>query len=272
MNTAPPEETELTESRTGTQAVERAVRLLQAVAACGDAGARLTDLVNGQGLSKPTVRRLLAALIEQNLLAQNEATRRYYLGLELFSLGALAGQRLNLRRVSVDALARLTDQTQDTVFLSIPDGRDSLCIARYEGEYPIRALTMSVGDRRPMGVGAGSLAILSAMPDADVDEILRSNASRYVPYAPEISTERLREKVEATRAAGVASSTFFLSDGKVMPGMNAIGIPIVTALGIPIGAVSVAAVPERLGPDRRAEVVALTQIAAADIAKLASRN
>lgn len=194
------------------------------------------------------MRRLLAALIEQKLLSQNETTRRYYLGLELFSLGALAGQRLNLRRASVDALARLTDETQDTVFLSIPDGRDSLCIARYEGEYPIRTLTMSVGDRRPMGVGAGSLAILSAMSDADVDEVLRSNVSRYVPYAPEISVDRLREKVQATRAAGVASSTFFLSDGKVMPGMNAIGIPIVTELGIPIGAVSVAAVPERLAP------------------------
>lgn len=262
----------MTESRTGTQAVERAVHLLQAVAACGDAGARLTDLVTEQGLSKPTVRRLLAALIEQNLLAQNEATRRYYLGMELFSLGALAGRRLNLRRFSADALARLTDETQDTVFLSIPDGRDSLCIARYEGQYPIRALTMSVGDRRPMGVGAGSLAILSAMSDAEVDEILCSNASRYLPYAPEISTDRLREKVLATRTAGVASSTFFLSDGKVMPGMNAVGIPIVTGLGIPIGAVSVAAVPERLGPGRREEVVALARKAAADIARLALNN
>jgi DNA-binding IclR family transcriptional regulator len=270
MKTAAHAEIELAESPTGTQSVERAVQLLQAIARRGDAGARLTDLVTELGLSKPTARRLLAALIEENILAQNSETRRYYLGLELFSLGALAGQRLDLRRVSIDALVRLTDETQDTVFLSMPDGRDSICIARHEGQYPIRALTMSVGDRRPLGVGAGSLAILSGLSDAEVAETLRANAPRYLPYAPEISPARLREKVAATRLAGFASSTFFMANGKVMPGMNAIGVPIVTRLGVTIGAVSVAAVPQRLDAKRRSQVVGFAQRAAQAIAQAAA--
>lgn len=265
LNSAP----EPADLRTGTQAVERALRVLHAIAARGDAGARLTDLVDDLGLSKPTVRRLLSALIEQNVAAQNAATRRYYLGLELFSLGAIAAQQIDLRRSAGDALAHLADETQDTVFLSIPDGRDTLCIARYEGQYPIKALTMSVGDRRPLGVGAGSLAILSSMQDAEIEVILRANESRYKPYAPEISIATLLENVRITRKASFASSTFFLDSGKIMPGMNAIGVPILTKLGVVIGAVSVAAVPERLQAKRREQVVALAQEAAIKIAMTA---
>ena len=125
---------------------------------------------------------------------------------------------------------------------------------------------MSVGDRRPLGVGAGSLAILSSMSDADIADTLKANTQRYTPYKPEISVPLLQEKITATRSAGYATSTFFMTDGKVMPGMNAIGVPIVTGLGVVLGAVSVAAIPERLSKQRRAEVVALAQKAAQDIA------
>jgi len=48
--------------------------------------------------------------------------------------------------------------------------------------------------------------------------------------------------------------------------MNAIGVPILTKLGVVIGAVSVAAVPERLQAKRREQVVALAQEAAIKIA------
>jgi len=128
---------------------------------------------------------------------------------------------------------------------------------------------MSVGDRRPLGVGAGSLAILSSMQDAEIEVILRANESRYKPYAPEISIATLLENVRITRKASFASSTFFLDSGKIMPGMNAIGVPILTKLGVVIGAVSVAAVPERLQAKRREQVVALAQAAAIKIAMTA---
>jgi DNA-binding IclR family transcriptional regulator len=257
----------MSEPRTGTQAVERAVDVLRAIAAHGDEGARLVDLVERLGLSKPTVHRLVAALVEQNIAAQDPATRRYYLGLELFSLGALAGRRLDLRRIAADALTSLADETQDTVFLSIPDGIDSVCIARYEGQFPIKALTMSVGERRPLGIGAGSLAILSALPDAEIQSVLTANAARYRPYAPDISSDILRQRITETRSQGFAASAFFFASGFAIPGMNAGGVPITMQHGVTLGAVSIAAVPERLQPARRETVVALAKSAAQKIAE-----
>ena len=90
------------EAATGTQSLERAVTLLREVASHGNRGARLTDLVADSGLSKATVRRLLSALIRENLLEQDESTRRYYLGADTFVLGTIAAARFALFALDYD--------------------------------------------------------------------------------------------------------------------------------------------------------------------------
>ena len=62
-------------------------------------------------------------------------------------------------------MRRLAERTQDTVFLSARDRDEAVCLERVIGDYPIKTLTLSIGDRRPLGVGAGSLALLSALSD-----------------------------------------------------------------------------------------------------------
>jgi acetyl-CoA synthetase len=96
------------EVATGTQSLERAVTLLREVASHGNRGARLTDLVADSGLSKATVRRLLAALIRESLLEQDEGTRRYYLGADTFVLGTIAAARFGTHNLDANALARLS--------------------------------------------------------------------------------------------------------------------------------------------------------------------
>jgi acyl-coenzyme A synthetase/AMP-(fatty) acid ligase len=93
---------------TGTQSLERAVALLREVASRGNRGARLTDLVADSQLSKATVRRLLAALIRENLLDQDESTRRYYLGADTFVLGTIAAARFGVHNLEPKALSRLS--------------------------------------------------------------------------------------------------------------------------------------------------------------------
>src|SRR3954469_1665010 len=73
-----------------TQSIDRAVALLSLVGEAGVDGARLTDLVAASGLAKPTVRRILLALVRAGLVDQDEETRRYQVGPELYVLGRLA--------------------------------------------------------------------------------------------------------------------------------------------------------------------------------------
>jgi acetyl-CoA synthetase len=92
---------------TGTQSLERAFILLREVASHGNRGARLTDLAADTGLTKATVRRLLAAMIRDKLIEQEETTRRYFLGTEVFVLGTIAAGRFSLHQLDGAELGRV---------------------------------------------------------------------------------------------------------------------------------------------------------------------
>jgi len=85
----------------GSQSVDRALRLLALVGREAEGGAKLSDIVEDSGLNKPTARRLLLALMRAGLVGQEARTRRYYLGEEAYVLGTLASRR-RLRRGSVE--------------------------------------------------------------------------------------------------------------------------------------------------------------------------
>lgn len=91
----------------GAQSLERAIALLRELASHGNRGARLTDLVSDSGFTKGTVRRLLATLIRHGMVEQNEDSRRYFLGAELFILGSITAPRISLDSLSAEDLHRL---------------------------------------------------------------------------------------------------------------------------------------------------------------------
>eukprot|EP01035_Chromulina_nebulosa_P002143 gene2142-2885_t len=68
-------------------------------------------------------------------------------------------------------------------------------LRREEGTYPVRTHALQMGDQHPLGVGAGSLALLAALPDDDVDRLLAANEpalrARYQGFAPEILRDDL---------------------------------------------------------------------------------
>src|SRR4051794_10138576 len=54
-------------------------------------------------------------------------------------------------------------------------GVEAVRVDRKDGAFPIKIFSLNVGDRRPLGAGAGGLAILSALPDAEMRRIIRVN-------------------------------------------------------------------------------------------------
>ena len=239
----------------GTQSIERATELLHLVGCAGDTGARLSELVKESGLAKPTARRLLLALVNAGLLDQDKESRRYYLGPETFVLGRFAQSRFGILPVALSSLVRLSIATGDSAFLSIQHGSHALCLHREEGTYPIRVQVLKAGDRHPLGVGAGSLALLAALSDAEVEWSLKANADELShKYPTNYSPERLRELVAEAREKGHA-----FNPGLLLTGSWALGIAIFGHDGRPVGAISVAAIENRLGEERRSKLLPLLQ-------------
>ncbi|WP_298952806.1 IclR family transcriptional regulator [uncultured Methylobacterium sp.] len=236
----------------GAQSIDRAATLLLLVGRAGPQGARLTDLVAQTDLAKPTVHRMLTALVRAGLLDQEPESRRYHIGPEIYVLGTLASARFGLHPVSLRALVRLSQETGDTAFLSVARDVYAICLHREDGAYPIRVHALQAGDRHPLGVGAGSLALLAALPDPEVDEILAANADVLAAHYPRYAGGVLRDLVGETRARGYA-----LNPGMLLADSWGIGVAIRGEGGSAVGALSIAAIEGRLREDRQREIARL---------------
>jgi DNA-binding IclR family transcriptional regulator len=235
----------------GTQSVHRVALLLRTIASTDEKGCRLIDLARQTNLERPTVHRLLKGLMKESLVDQDPATRRYDLGRLVYELGLAAVPRFNPRQLCEPALLRIADRTGDTVFLSARSGYDAVCLDRKEGSFPIRTLTVDVGNRRPLGVGAGGGALLMALPEQEVGEILAANARHFSRYA-NMKAQDVRAMIERARDIG-----YMFNDRHVTPGAMSIGLPITDPYGPPIAAISIGAITSRMEPERRQELVAI---------------
>jgi DNA-binding IclR family transcriptional regulator len=245
------------------ESIGRAVALLRLISMERDQGLRLVDLVERTPLSKSTVHRLLATLIQEGLVDFDADTKRYALGLGLFALGASASGRYDLRSLAKPSLKRIADETQDMSYLWVRDGPDAICLDLQEGTYPVRVMTLNVGYRRPLGIGAGSLALLAGLSDVEVEEIVKRDADRRATYRKSFDRNALLKLVRATRSNGYA-----VASGMIIEGLGAIGVPVVNAGGATVAALSVAAIAERLSGDRLMRVVTIVQREASVLAGL----
>jgi DNA-binding IclR family transcriptional regulator len=141
-------------------------------------------------------------------------------------------------------------------FLSVPAGLDSLCVSRHIGTYPIQALSLNVGGRRPLGVGAGSLALLAFAPDGEREDLIEMQRDRLGNYR--CTVEEIAAAVEVARGQG-----FTDLPGFVVQGMTGMGIPLRDPSGVVVGALSVAAITDRLTGSRRDMAITALHDAAA---------
>jgi DNA-binding IclR family transcriptional regulator len=246
----------------GTQSVDRAMGVLVLVSKAGDAGVSLSDVVADSGLKQPTAHRILHALANARLIEQDAATRRYCLGHEAYVLGLVASGRFATYRVAQGSVARVAYLSEDTAFLTVRRGNFAVCIHREEGTYPIRAHIWPVGDRHPLGVGSGSIAMLAGLPDAEAQAVIEANTPLYRRHYPDVRPEVVRDLVSQTRRQGYCSHK-----GLGFPGIGGIGIGVNDGLGATHAALSIGVVESRLTPDRHAMLVKLLQDEGARIAR-----
>ncbi|WJR79236.1 IclR family transcriptional regulator [Bradyrhizobium sp. NP1] len=250
----------------GTQSLSRAAALLRVIATRNSVGFRLSELVAAVGLERPTVRRLLQGLMREGFVRQAVSTRRYFLGRTLFELGLAASPDFDIRGVCAPALERIAARTGDTAFLTIRSAFDSVCIDRFEGSYPVRALTVEIGARRPLGSTAGGLALLAQLSDQEVDAIVSANAQRLRRYGT-LDVSRLRMMVRRTRTLGYA-----LNRNDITEGVTGVGIALEGRPVLPDLAVSVVAISSRLDDNRQEEVAEIIRAETALIIKQPERS
>lgn len=242
--------------------MRRALDVLRFLATSGPHGWALKDIVAAADLSKGTAHRLLAALMADDQVEQEPSTRRYRLRVDFLGLRPDLDWYEPLRRLVEPILRELADELGDTVFLSVRTGFDALCIACELGGFPIRSFPYHEGERRPLGVGASGLAMLSALDQETVTRILQFNRGRLRAHQ-NFSPQELQTLVDRTRRRG-----YSVIDGLIVPGMVAIGIAFDDPSRRPTLSLSVAGIADRLPRSRWPEIVAALHRARESIDKV----
>ena len=241
----------------GTQSIHRALALLRAVARHNQHGVKLSVLAREVDLHVATTRRLLSVLTLNGFTAYDPVTRLYRLGMALYHLGSSA-QQFTLRDQFRPILQRIAQETEDTVFLLIRSGYDGLCVDRVEGRFPIRALMVDVGISRPLGVGAGSLALISFLPEEQFELILKANDCRFSEN--NIESEVIRKLAMDSRDRG-----YVVSEELFWPGVNSVGVPIRSPENEVIAAITVTAIASRMIRQRQKAVAQIIMRAAEQV-------
>jgi len=231
------------------QTVRRAMQALKLIANSPTGGMRLMDVAAQLQLERPTVHRLLKALVAEGMLTQRTGSRDYFLGSLVFELGLSATHQFNLVDLCRPLLNTLAERTGDTSFLFVHSGNDAVCLARVQGSYPIQTPAVPVGARQPLGVNAGGLALLSALSEGEVIEILRAVAPRLAAYA-NLTSACIMEHWRRAQSQGYA----FISNYAV-PGVAAVGMPVMDKHRVPIAAITVAATSSRMSGARVTEIL-----------------
>lgn len=233
----------------GAQSVARAARLLRLVTAAGADGLTGADLARRAELTRPTAHRLLAALAQEGLVDQDDRTGRWMPGPELYLMGTVAASRYDITGIARDIVRSLAVRTEESAFLSVRRGDETVCLLREEGSFPIRSFVLSEGVRFPLGVASAGLAILAFLPPHDVDAYFERHPELSSRWGAGHGEQRLRARLRETQERGYA-----LNPGLIVEGSFGIGAAVFTREGDPQWALSLTGVQFRFGPDRIAEL------------------
>ncbi|MDR7474388.1 MAG: IclR family transcriptional regulator [Armatimonadota bacterium] len=240
-------------------AVDRAVRVLRALAADG-ASPRLSDLSQALGVSKSSLSGLLATLEHHGLVERDAESRVYRLGGALMELGSAAQRELDLARAARRPLERLRDTVGETAVLHVPAGDGAVIVARAESR-PRLKVVAPLGHRLPPLAGAVAKVLLAHRPEADLAPLLRGGLPAFTRRSV-TDPQRYLEELRRVRRRGYA-----LDDEEYLPGVCALSAPVYDVLGRLAGTVTVVGSSARLSRSRLRAAAREVRAAAREISQ-----
>ena len=226
-------------NQNGTQAVDRAARLLSEVVHASDP-MTFTGLSASTGLAKSTTSRLLLAL-ERNGLVRRDDHGRFLPGEMFVSFAWRGGAEAGLVAVAQPFLDRLGKATGETVNLAVASNGKVEQIAQVDSTYMIGG-TNWIGLAVPLHCSA-------------MGKVLLAYGAAQLPPGP---LERRAEKTITTEAAlradlaAVRTRGYAVTDEELEPGLMAVAAPIRGYDGAVVASLSVSAPTSRMGRDAAA--------------------
>lgn len=233
----------LDEPRSG-EYVQSLDRGLAVIRCFSERAPRLTiaDVARETGLTRAAARRFLHTLTRLGYVGQSEG--RFYLRPRVLELGYAYLSSVSIAEIAQEHLVHLAERLHESCSASVLDGPDIVYVARAQTTR-IMTIALAVGSRIPAHAASMGRVLLAALPDAELDEYLRTVELRQLTERTITDREQLRRVIEDARRNGYA-----LIDQELELGVRSAAAPIHDANGRVIAAINATAHASRVTLER----------------------
>lgn len=225
------------------QSLTRGLSLLEALARA-EGGLTLTDVAQRVQLAPSTAHRLLSTLEKMGYVYQGGDLGRWYVGLQAFAVGSSFLANRDFVAQSHPYMRKLMEQSGETANLGILDGTDAVFIDQVQCREMMRTI-VKLGSRVPLHASGVGKAIFAAMPDDEIEAILKVKGLPRITGNTITSPETMWAAIRVIRQRG-----WSFDDEEHALSTRCVAAPIYNEHAEVLGAISLAGPSSRL-PDER---------------------
>lgn len=225
------------------QSLTRGLSILEALAKA-EGGLTLTDLVHRVQLPPSTTHRLLATLEKMGYVYQAGDLGLWYVGLQAFAVGTTFLSNRDFVAQSHSYMRRLMEQAGETANLAILDGTEAVFIAQVQCHEMMRTL-VKLGSRVPLHASGVGKAIFAALPDEQIDAILKVVGLPRITDNTIVAPETMWTALRVIRQRG-----YSFDDEEHARATRCVAATIYDEHAEPLGAISLAGPVSRLSDER----------------------
>lgn len=191
------------------------------------------SIARAVGLPRSSTYHLLAVLVDRGYVTHLPEERRYGLGVAAYEIGSAYQRQAPLQRVARPVVQRLVDETTHNAHVATLHGRDVLYLIE-ERAAGRPFLVTDVGVRLPAPLTASGLAMLAALPPAQVRALFPHRDALVVRQGGPTSTTQLRRLLTDVRTRGHAVEV-----DTVTPGLSSVAHAVLDHTGHPVASVAI---------------------------------
>ncbi|HVV23288.1 MAG TPA: IclR family transcriptional regulator [Pseudonocardiaceae bacterium] len=207
----------------------------------------LSEISRRADLTLPTTHRLVGELVSWGAL-ERDAAGRYFVGLRLLELSALAPRGLELREAAFPYLDDLHQVTQGNVHLGVRDGHEVVYVETLRSRVTAH-VSSRVGDRWPLHATGTGLVLLAFADSQFQEQVLSGPLIRYTNRTT-VDPKQLRATLANIRLTGVA-----VAHDQITMDAVAVAVPVYQPMGGVVAAISVVVSTSEAEPRELAAVL-----------------
>lgn len=194
-------------------------------------------------LNKSTVHRTLATLENKGFVHQNKENERYWLGIKLYAMGLLVGEKLSLADLFKPYTKQLFDEFKEVINVSIldtdsSDGYKSVVILKEVDNRKTLSINPNIGLSSDVHVSSVGKSLIAFTKGLDIEKL--KNLKKYTENTI-TDVDDILEELEKIRQQGYA-----IDNEEQEVGLICIGAPILGRDGNAIAAMSISGPSARM--------------------------